>query len=605
MLVLGASGGVGTGCVMLAKMLGAEVIACASSAEKLARLKAMGADEAIDYTKTDWSKWAVEKYGKPQRRTYDGGVDVVINFTGGDTWVPSLRCLKRGGKLLVCGATAGYDPKEDLRYVWSFELQIIGSNSFYDDNLAALMELIGAGKIKPVIDKVLPLEQAARRPAPDPGPRGHRQSGGDAVSDDITLEQVQALITRAPFHQWLGLTVVAVGDDSIEIKATWREEWVVNPERRYTHGGMLAALIDLAADWAMVKQTGRGVPTIDMRVDYHRAAMPGDLIARGKVVRVGCAVLHRRGADFRSRTASCSPAAAALISRRRRNRHERMTGSSNLGDLIRRDRDLGKDRDHRSRRRAAAPREFTLRAARRDGERRRPRARQARLAARRPGRDAVRQPRRIYRRLLRHHARRLRRGAGEFQVPARHHRFHHPRRRREARVLRCDRARRIARPTSPMRDIRRARSMRFLDPGPFDAVIPAQDEPAMFLYTSGSTGTPKGVVLSHQSHIWVVETRLGGQDSTPPLSDRRAALSHECAGAGKARLRGACHDRAAAAIFRAPPISRRSERYRCTWLTAVPPMIAMMLRETELLGAHRSFQRRIRAHGLGAGQRRA
>jgi alcohol dehydrogenase len=159
-LVLGASGGVGTGCVLLAKMLGAEVIACASSAEKLERLKAMGADEVIDYTKTDWSKWAVEKYGKPQRRTYDGGVDVVINFTGGDTWVPSLRCLKRGGKLLVCGATAGYDPKEDLRYVWSFELQIIGSNSFYDDNLAALMDLIGAGKIKPVIDKVLPLEQA-------------------------------------------------------------------------------------------------------------------------------------------------------------------------------------------------------------------------------------------------------------------------------------------------------------------------------------------------------------------------------------------------------------------------------------------------------------
>jgi len=104
---------------------------------------------------------------------------------------------------------------------------------------------------------------------------------------DLTLEQVQALITRAPFHQWLGLTVLAVTDDSIEIKATWREEWVVNVERRYTHGGILAALIDLAADFAMIRQTGRGVPTIDMRVDYHRAAMPGDLIARGKVVRFG------------------------------------------------------------------------------------------------------------------------------------------------------------------------------------------------------------------------------------------------------------------------------------------------------------------------------
>jgi NADPH:quinone reductase-like Zn-dependent oxidoreductase len=159
-LVLGASGGVGTGCVLLAKMLGAEVIACASSDEKLARLKALGADQVIDYTKTDWSKWAIETYGKPQRRTYEGGVDVVVNFTGGDTWLPSLRCLKRGGKLLVCGATAGYDPKEDLRYVWSFELKIIGSNSFYDDDLAALMQLIGDRKIKPTIDKVLPLAES-------------------------------------------------------------------------------------------------------------------------------------------------------------------------------------------------------------------------------------------------------------------------------------------------------------------------------------------------------------------------------------------------------------------------------------------------------------
>jgi alcohol dehydrogenase len=160
-LILGASGGVGTGCVILAKKLGAEVIACASSAEKLARLKEIGADEVINYKDVDFSKWASEKYGKPQRRNYEGGVDVVINFTGGDTWVPSLRCLKRGGKLLVCGATAGHDPKEDLRYVWSFELQIIGSNSFYMDNLTALMDMISKGEITPMIDKILPLEQAS------------------------------------------------------------------------------------------------------------------------------------------------------------------------------------------------------------------------------------------------------------------------------------------------------------------------------------------------------------------------------------------------------------------------------------------------------------
>jgi len=160
-LVLGASGGVGTGCVILAKLLGAEVIACAGSADKVKRLRELGADHVINYQEVDFSKWAIEKFGKPQRRSYDGGVDAVINFTGGETWLPSLKCVKRGGKILVCGATAGFDPKEDLRYIWSFELKIIGSNSFYDEDLKALMDLIQENKIKPVIDAVLPLEKAA------------------------------------------------------------------------------------------------------------------------------------------------------------------------------------------------------------------------------------------------------------------------------------------------------------------------------------------------------------------------------------------------------------------------------------------------------------
>jgi len=107
------------------------------------------------------------------------------------------------------------------------------------------------------------------------------------VSEDLTLDRVQELIRRGPYHQWLGLKVVALHDDGIELTATWREEWVVNLERRYTHGGILAALVDVGADWAMVRKTGRGVPTIDMRVDYHAAAMPGDLTVRGRIVRMG------------------------------------------------------------------------------------------------------------------------------------------------------------------------------------------------------------------------------------------------------------------------------------------------------------------------------
>src|SRR5712692_10096099 len=107
------------------------------------------------------------------------------------------------------------------------------------------------------------------------------------MSEQLTPAQVERLLTRGPFNQWLGIKVLAVNADGIELRATWREEWVVNPERRYTHGGVLAALVDVGADWAMVKKTGRGVPTIDLRVDYHSPAVPGELIIRGKVVRMG------------------------------------------------------------------------------------------------------------------------------------------------------------------------------------------------------------------------------------------------------------------------------------------------------------------------------
>ncbi|MDP6345195.1 MAG: zinc-binding dehydrogenase, partial [Alphaproteobacteria bacterium] len=127
-LILGASGGVGTCCVRLAKARGCEVIACASSADKLARLAEIGADHGINYVEEEFHKWVFKNFGKPHRRRYEDGVDVVVNFTGGDTWVPSLKVLHRGGKLLTCGATAGFDPKEDLRYIWSYELKVMGAN---------------------------------------------------------------------------------------------------------------------------------------------------------------------------------------------------------------------------------------------------------------------------------------------------------------------------------------------------------------------------------------------------------------------------------------------------------------------------------------------
>lgn len=160
-LILGASGGVGSCCVLLAKLMGAEVVACGSTDDKLAALKDMGADHVINYKEKEFVKEIWGLYEKPHRRRYTGGVDMVVNFTGGDTWVPSLRSLKRGGRMLTCGATAGYDPATDLRFIWTFELQILGSNSWAPEDLVALMELIKEGKLKPVIDTVLPLDQTA------------------------------------------------------------------------------------------------------------------------------------------------------------------------------------------------------------------------------------------------------------------------------------------------------------------------------------------------------------------------------------------------------------------------------------------------------------
>lgn len=103
----------------------------------------------------------------------------------------------------------------------------------------------------------------------------------------MTLEEAQALVDRGPFLRWLGVKVLVFEENSVEVKAAWREDWVANPSLQQTHGGILAALIDFAADFALVPRLGRMVPTIDMRVDYHRLAKPGDLTVKGRVIKLG------------------------------------------------------------------------------------------------------------------------------------------------------------------------------------------------------------------------------------------------------------------------------------------------------------------------------
>jgi len=161
-LILGASGGVGVCAIQLAKLVGASVIACAGTTWKLSKLKELGADYTVNYLERDFVQEVYALYGKPARRgsgTHQG-VDVVVNYTGGETWVKSLRCLRVGGRLLTCGATAGYDPPEDIRFIWTFELKILGSNSWDRQDLIKVLDLVRSGALKVIVDRTFRLEDA-------------------------------------------------------------------------------------------------------------------------------------------------------------------------------------------------------------------------------------------------------------------------------------------------------------------------------------------------------------------------------------------------------------------------------------------------------------
>ncbi len=155
-LILGAAGGVGTACVQLARLAGAYVIGCTRSTAKAERLRALGAHDVIILNDEALVPAIHRRFGKP-KIAGGGGVDVAVNFTGGESWTQTLKVVRADGRILTCGATAGYDPPEDIRYIWSFELNIIGCNAWHDEDQITLLDLVAAGKIRPIIDTVLPL----------------------------------------------------------------------------------------------------------------------------------------------------------------------------------------------------------------------------------------------------------------------------------------------------------------------------------------------------------------------------------------------------------------------------------------------------------------
>jgi len=157
-LILGATGGVGTCCVQLAHAAGAEVLVTGSAGWKLEKLRELGADHVIDTSREDFVEAVHSLCGKP-RMFGGGGVDVLVNYVGGDTWARALRCLGPDGRMLTCGATAGFEPPTDIRYIWTYEQRIIGSNGWMPAEQVAVLDMVARKELKPVLHAVRPLEE--------------------------------------------------------------------------------------------------------------------------------------------------------------------------------------------------------------------------------------------------------------------------------------------------------------------------------------------------------------------------------------------------------------------------------------------------------------
>lgn len=152
-LVLAAGSGVGVMVIQIAKLYGCRVFAAASTPEKRRRCEELGADITLGY----------ENFDKVIRNTTGKrGVDVVVDTVGTTTWEQSIKTLRSGGRLLTCGATSGPMAQTDLRHVFFRQLSLIGSTMGTRGDLSDGLQMCKLGKIRPVLDSVLPLRDVAR-----------------------------------------------------------------------------------------------------------------------------------------------------------------------------------------------------------------------------------------------------------------------------------------------------------------------------------------------------------------------------------------------------------------------------------------------------------
>ncbi|HEY0194580.1 MAG TPA: zinc-binding dehydrogenase [Kofleriaceae bacterium] len=153
-LVQGAGSGIGVAAIQIAKLYGARVIATAGSDAKAERARALGADVAINYATTDFAAECRALTGKR-------GVDAVIEHVGGDVFVQSLRAVRSGGRVVTCGATAGFHPAIDLRHIFFRQVEVLGSTMGSKADLLAVLSHVAAGRLVPVVHQVRPLAEAA------------------------------------------------------------------------------------------------------------------------------------------------------------------------------------------------------------------------------------------------------------------------------------------------------------------------------------------------------------------------------------------------------------------------------------------------------------
>ncbi|MGE5664843.1 MAG: zinc-binding dehydrogenase [Deltaproteobacteria bacterium] len=153
LLVIGIGGGVSIAALQIAKMLGLVVCVTSGSADKLARARELGADFGVDHSAGDFSR-------EVRRLTGRRGVDIVLDSVGKATWKRSIASLARGGRLLTCGATTGADPEEDIARIFWNQLTVYGSTMGTHAEFADLVRVVATGRLRPVVDTVLPLAQA-------------------------------------------------------------------------------------------------------------------------------------------------------------------------------------------------------------------------------------------------------------------------------------------------------------------------------------------------------------------------------------------------------------------------------------------------------------